>query len=166
MLFLVGQVSFLSLFFLTFYWSFVDFTSCIPIPASHSLFYTQQVKNSPFLAFGHQKGKEKKKVREWNWKSLQRAREVAQQLTVLAALPEDAGLILSNHMVAHNCCNSSFRELTPSRGHTSRQNTNKHKTNFLKKSLHKKQERFAISGAMDIKTTAHFFIWSYYREQQ
>lgn len=32
-----------------------------PMPASHSLFYTEQVKNSPFLAFGHQEGKEKKK---------------------------------------------------------------------------------------------------------
>lgn len=83
---------------------------------------------------------------------------MAQQLTVLAALPEDPGLILSNHTVAHNCCNSSSRKLTPSHGHTSRQNTNEHKTNFLEKLLQKKEERFAISGAMDVKTTAHFFI--------
>jgi hypothetical protein len=32
-----------------------------------------------------------------------RARKMAPWLRVLAALPEDPGSILSNHMAAHNC---------------------------------------------------------------
>jgi hypothetical protein len=34
---------------------------------------------------------------------------MAQKLRALAALPEDLGSILSTHMAAHNCLNSSSR---------------------------------------------------------
>ena len=61
------------------------------------------------------------------------------QLGTLAALPEDLGLIPSNHGSSQPSIILVPGDRTPSHGHTRRQNTKEHKLNKINKSFKKKK---------------------------